>query len=601
MGARRKRYLSRPVWGVLLAFTAAACASPPIAPTGGTGPSGFDAAVGAVVDPSSATGGAMVYDLAATIDSADPGNTYDTANWNFLRLYDRTMLSYSQQPGAAGLTLVGDLATGLGIHNAAMTQWTYQIRPNATFSDGTIITTADIKYAIERSSWGSTLGQGPTYFSALIQNTNGYKGPYGAGASGGGVSGISTPDATTISFYLKQPFADFNYLMTLPETAPIEPSTDTGSRGGAAYQQHMVTSGQYKIQSYTIGKQMVLVPNPAFDAASDPNGLHKVRASKITVNYGVDQDTIDQNLLHGDAQMDLGGGGVSPPAQSQILSDPDYKADADSVPDGYQTFASLNTTLDPFTNLDCRQAVEYAVNKAAIVSASGGTLGGGTIATTVLPPGNTGYVRSNLYPSAGSEGNVQQALKLVSECKAQLGGSFDPDFALALVDPAQSPKSIAIGDVIQQNLDAIGFDVTINEYSFSALINTAPPGAQATADADRIGMTLLSWDADFPTGYGYMEGILTGAGIRPGGGSSNTSYWNDPAFNGDIIKALSATSRAVSDADYAAADQYAMREAVIVPLVNDTALLYRPSSDTNVTVSLAYGMYDYSMLGMSSD
>lgn len=584
----------------LTTLAAAACGSSPPAPVAVTG-AGFDAALTSVVNQSSATGGTLVYDLGASIDSADPGNTYDTANWDFLRLYDRTMLSYTQAPGTAGLALEGDLATGLGTHNAAMTQWTYHIQPNATFSDGSTITTLDIKYAIERSNWGSTLGQGPAYFNTLIQDNSEYPGPYIDTKPGDGVSGILTPDNTTIIFNLKQPFADFNYLMTLPETAPIEPSTDAGRNGGAAYQQHMVTSGAYKIQSYSIGRQMVLIPNPTFAPASDPNGLHKVRANKITVNYGINQNTIDQNLLHGETQMDLGGGGVDPPAQSQILSDPTYKANSDSVPNGFQTFASLNTTLTPLTNLNCRKAVEYAVDKAAIVSAAGGTLGGGTVATTVLPPDNTGYVDSNLYATAGNEGNEQQAAQYFNTCKSQIGPSFDPSFAFAVVDAADSPKSPAIADVIQQNLDAIGFHVTINEYPFSAIINTAPPGAPGPADANRIGMTMLSWDADFPTGYGYMEGILTSAGIRAGGGSSNTSFWVDSTFNADLLKALSANTPEASAADYATADQYAMSQAVIVPLVNEAALMYRPSNDTNVTVSLAYGMYDYSILGVSSN
>jgi peptide/nickel transport system substrate-binding protein len=80
-----------------------------------------------VVNPGSANGGTIVYDTSAPIDSADPGNTYDISNWDFLRLYDRTMLSYTQKPGPAGLALEGDLATGLGTHNAEMTVWTYHI------------------------------------------------------------------------------------------------------------------------------------------------------------------------------------------------------------------------------------------------------------------------------------------------------------------------------------------------------------------------------------------------------------------------------------------------------------------------------------------
>jgi len=43
-----------------------------------------------------------------------------------------------------------------------------------------------------------------------------------------------------------------------------------------------------------------------------------------------------------------------------------------------------------------------------------------------------------------------------------------------------------------------------------------------------------------------------------------------------------------------------MTQAVIVPLLYQTALLYRSPSATNVYFSEAYGMYDYSMIGSTN-
>lgn len=539
--------------------------------------------------------------MASTIDSADPGNTYNTANWDFLRLYDRTVLAYTPTAGPAGLALKGDLATGLGSHNADMTQWAYTITPNATFSDGTPIITADIKYAIERASWGTGLGQGPTYFKTLIQNSNGYTGPYsGNSAATAGVSGIQTPSATTIVFNLTQPFADFNYLMTLPETAPVEPSSDKGANEGAAYQQHMVTSGQYAISSYSVGKQMVLLPNAKFVAASDPNGLHKVHASKIVVNYGLGQVAVDQNLLSGQAQMDLSGSGVDVTAQGQILGDPVFKADADSVPDGFQTYLAINTTLSPLTDLACRQSIEEAIDKETVVSAAGGNIGGGAVATNILPPDSTGYVQSDLYPTPGNQGNPVQAKSLFTQCKSDIGSSFNPAFDIATVEASQDPKAEQIAETVQRDLDEVGFNVSIVQYASNTMTDGNAPGAPATADAGRIGLTVVSRDADFPTGYGYMENILTSAGIHTAGGSTNLSFWTSADFDSDLLSGLSASSPTASAADYAAADAVAMKQAVIVPLFNQNVLMYRPATDTNVTVSLAYGMYDYSILGASA-
>jgi len=598
---RSKKLLAYAAMASAIGLTAAACGSTASTTgsggggSGSGGVSGFGAAVNGVVNPSSATGGNLVYDQAALLDSADPGNTYEGANWDFLRLYDRTMLSY--KPGTSSVELEGDLATGLGVATNNNQTWTYTLQSNATFSDGSPITPADVKYAIERSNFSSALTQGPTYFKTLLDNTTNYTGPYTDPT--GSLSGITTT-ASTITFNLNQPFADFNYLMTLPDTAPIEQSTDSGANGGAAYQQHMVTSGQYAISSYSVGKQMVLTANTKFVPASDPNGLHKVYAKTITVNYGVDQDTIDQNLLHGEAQLDDGGVGVNPAAQGQILANPSYKADSDSVLDGFEMYLSLNVTSSPFSNLDCRQAVEYAVNKASVVTASGGSIGGGVVATTVLPQNNSGYVQANQYATAGNEGNATQAKTLVASCKAALGSAFNPDFALATYTSDSYPKAVKAADVIQQNLDAIGFNVSIDTYPLSTFNSTSAPATSTGANAAHIGMTMTIWGADFPTGYGYMDDILTSAGISAQGGY-NTSYWDSPVFDGYLKTALQATTPAASKTAYAQADAYALQQAVVVPLIDNSVLMYRPAGDTNVMVAPAYGMYDYTQIGTNGN
>ena len=113
------------------------------------------------------------------------------------------------------------------------------------FSDGTPITSADVKYAIERTNYSpDVLSNGPTYFKAtLVDNPGkGYQGPYKDKT--GNLKSIVTPNATTIVFHLKKPFADFDYLTSNPQTAPVPKAKDTG----ADYVKHIVSSGSYRVQ-----------------------------------------------------------------------------------------------------------------------------------------------------------------------------------------------------------------------------------------------------------------------------------------------------------------------------------------------------------------
>lgn len=596
---RKKRIVAITAAVSAVGLAAAACGSN--ASTGSTagvsngGASGYNAALTSIVNPSSSVGGVLKLEDSTNFDSLDPGITYEATTWDLYRLFDRTMLTFKQEPGAAGLQVEGDLATNWSSSNNNKT-WSFTIVPNAKFSNGDPITTKDIAYAIERSNFDSTgaIHGGPAYFSSLIQDNNNYKGPYKDPT--GQVSGILTPDATHITFNLTQSFADFPYLMTLLQTSPMEPSHDPGEAYGTDISKDVFT-GQYTVASYNPNASLDLVPNPNFVAASDPNHVHNRYASGVDVSLNVDSTTVDQNLLQGSSNLDVHGLGVSSGTQSIVLANPKDKANADAALSGFGEFMSVNTTLTPLTNLDCRQAIEWAVDKKQVQDVSGGAIAGGTIATTVLPSVNTGYQPVDQYATPGEAGNSAKATQLVSECKSQLGSAFNGTFTLATYDKSSHPKFVAAAEVIAANLNAIGFNVTVQQYNYSTAFFQSTAGLPSFATSHRIGLSLFAWGADFPTGYGYMDMILTKDGISSAGSSYNLSYWDNSTFDGLMDEALSASSPAQTDQDYAKADQYAMSQAVMVPLLYMSDLLYRPPATTNVTVSQAYGQYDYSILG----
>ena len=597
---RKKRLVAITAAISAVALAATACRGASNSPAGDPA-AGYNAADSSIVNAQSGVGGTLNLEESTTVDTLDPGETYESVTWDLYQLFDRTMMSYAQAPGAAGLKLVNDLVTSWQSSNDNKT-WTYHIQKNAKFSDGDVITTKDVAYAIERSSFDATqtISGGPSYFADLLTDTNNYQGPYKD--QNGQVSGISTPDASTIVFNLNQPFADFNYLMTLPMTTPIEPTHDPRAKYSTELSQDSFT-GQYEVQSFTTtgtNPGMVLVPNPDFDESTDPTHLHVRHASKIVVTEGVSSTTVDQNLLAGKSNADIRGVGVQDATQNLILSNPKYRADADDAETGAESFVQINTQVEPFNNINCRKAVEWAINKQQIQDVSGGVVGGGSIATTILPPNNSGYKEANLYATGGEEGDQANATALVKTCKAQEGSNFNDTFALATYLPSDNPKYVASADVVQQNLANIGFHVSIDEWGYSTTFFKTYAGVPSYAKDNRVGLTLWAWTSDFPTGFGYMDLLLTKDGIDSGGYSYNLSYWDDPKFDNLLDEALAATTSAQTDTYYAQADAYAMSQAVLVPLLYQTDLFFRPPTTTNVMFSEAYGMYDYGMLGTTA-
>ncbi|MCW2521987.1 MAG: transporter substrate-binding protein, partial [Frankiales bacterium] len=546
----------------------------------------YNAANDGIVNASTKTGGTVTYEDSDTPDSFDPGNTYYAWVWDMSRLWARSLTTFKPAAGKDGLTLVPDLATSLGVASDGGKTWTYHIRAGLKYSNGAPITTADVKYAIERSNYApDVLSNGPTYFNGiLVNNTPAYAGPY-KDKSATGLKSIETPDATTIIFHLNAPFADFDYLTSNPQTAPVPQASDTG----ATYVNHIVSSGPYMFSSYTDGKGATLVPNPNWTKASDP--IRNQNAGKITYAFAVDQNTIDSDLIAENATADSAGAGVAASSQTQILTDPTKKANADDALSGALAYMAINTTVAPFNNLQCRVAIEYAVDKTSVQTVLGGPVRG-DIASTVLPPNITGYTNYNLYPTDGNKADTTKAKAALTAC-GKPGG-----FSTSLSARSDRPNEIAAATAIQAALKTVGINVTIQQYPSGKYFSDYA-GAPAFAKAHDLGLLMTAWGADWPTGYGFLQQIIDGGSIKASG-NSNVGSLNDPAIKAALKAANENTDTAARTTAWGDIDKMVMKDAAIVPLVYRKDLLYRPTTATNVTVSQAYGMYDYLLLGSSS-
>lgn len=557
---------------------------------GGSSASGYGAALNGVVNASDKTGGTLTYQLSSTPDSMDPGNTYYGYMWDFSRLYASPLTTFTPKSGSSSLQVEPDLATGLGQSSDGGKVWTYHIRSGLKFSNGQPITSKDVKYAVERSNFAhDVLSNGPTYFQEyLVDNAKPYQGPYKDPS--GGLDSITTPDDTTIVFHLKQPFADFDYLVSNPETAPVPQSADKG----AQYVDNIVSSGPYEFKSYTDGKGAVLVKNPNWTKASGLVGAQT--ADEIDVQFNIAQTTIDQNLIVGNATMDLGGTGIAPDTQATVLVNQQKKAQVDDTPSGMLAYVAISTKVAPFDNVHCRQAVEYAVDKVSVQTAAGGDVHG-DIASTILPPTVSGYSKFNLYQTSGDKG--ADASDGLAAAKAQLAQCGKPNgFSTNLSARSDRPGEVAMATAVQAALAKVGIKASIQQYP-SGKYFSDEAGAPAYVHSHDLGLMMMAWEADWPTGYGFLDQILDGATIRSSG-NTNLSELNDPSINSMLNQAIGNTDQAARTAAWGQIDKAAMQQAALVPLLYRKDLLYRPTNATNVFVTQAYGMYDYLTVGTSN-
>ena len=545
----------------------------------------FNGGLSTVVNPSDHKGGTLNFDAQSTPDSFDPGNTYLPWVMNFDRLFAMPLFTYKSCPGSCGLQLVPDLATDLGTVSSDGMTWTFHIQSDVKFENGTVVTAQDVKYAIERTYDRSVLGNGPSYYQVLLTDSS-YPGPYQDRAKNlMGLTAIGTPNATTLVFHLQFPFPDLPYVLAFPNSAPVPPSADKGSN----YQLHPLSTGPYMFKSYSLTKQLVLVPNPDWNQATDPNA--KQLASQIVMNLNVNQADIDSGLLAGDVDVDAQGQGVASSAQARILSSPTDKAHADNPLNGFARFMYLNTKVAPLNNAHCREAVEYAADKTAIQTAWGGPATG-QVASTVMPPDVLGYKQFDYYNALSQPGGDLAAAKQQLAMCGQPSG-----FSTNLAYRDDNPQETAAATALQAALARAGIKVTLQGSSTDDYYNNAA-GATAHVHSHDIGIAAGVWQGDWPNGYGFLDSLTAGNAISPTG-NTNISEENDPVVNNLFVQSASVTG-AARTAIWSQIDEQVMKDAAILPGIYQKTVLYRSPKLTNVYVQAFYGMYNYAVLGVSS-
>jgi peptide/nickel transport system substrate-binding protein len=539
----------------------------------------FNAGVNALVNPSDAKGGIITMANSDVWDSLDPGNTYYGYAWNFARLYGRSLTMFKPAAGKAGGELVPDLATGLGVPSDGAKTWTYTLRDGVQFEDGTPITSKDVKYAVLRSLDKDVFPNGPTYFNDAL-DLKGYAGPYKD--KGKDTKAIETPNDKTIVFHLTKPFSGFDYFAQTPATIPVPQAKDTGTK----YQEHVVSSGPYMFKENKIGQSFTMVRNPKWTQASDPN--RKALPDGFQVALKVNPADIDNRLMAGDLDLAVEGTGVQAAAQGKILANKALKANSDSAPLARTWYTTINSSVAPFDKIECRQAVEYAADKTGFQRAFGGPIAGGDIASNIMPPIIPGQEKFDTFPTPNNAGDPAKAKQLLATCGQPNG------FSTSISYRPERPKEKAAAESLQQSLGRVGIKLTLKPYpagDYFALY----AGNPAFVKKNDLGLSMMGWGADWPDGFGFMSQIVDSRVIRAAG---NTNLGvKSPEVDAAIDKALAETDAAAREKDWVEVDRLAMKQANILPGVWAHALLYRPTSLTNVGVSYGLQMYDYTLLG----
>ena len=507
----------------------------------------------------------------------DPARLYTSGGGNVPSLVFRTLTTGNREDGSAGAKVVPDLATDTGTPSENATVWTYTLKKGLKYEDGTAITSADIKYGIERS-FAAELSGGAPYLRDWLIGAADYQGPY---KDKKGLDSIETPDERTIVFRLNKPEGEFPYLATQTQFTPVPKAQDTGTK----YEEHPVSSGPYRVvKNENDGERLTLERNTHWSAATDEE--RKAYPDRIDVRSGLDSSVINQRLSSSqgtDAAAVTTDTNLGPAELAKVSGDKQLAARVGTGHFGYTNYVAFNPKVKPFDDPKVRQAISYAIDRTSVINAAGGS-SLAEAATTYLPDQKSfGHTAYDHFP-AGKSGNPAKARELLKEAGHANGLTVTLTHSNAK-DFETSPETAT---AIQDALKKAGITVRLqgledNDYKDKIHNARTEPG-----------FFLAHWGADWPSGGPFLAPIFDGRQIVKDGANFNTGFLDDKTVNAEIDAINKLTDLDEAAKRWGALDKKIGERALTVPLFHPVYKRLYGKDVKNIVISDWTGVLDIS-------
>ncbi|MCU1593694.1 MAG: hypothetical protein JWO12_1086 [Frankiales bacterium] len=512
-------------------------------------------------------GGTLYYLSNSDFGHLDPARNYVTDAGDFGRLLYRTLTTYAPAGGIPGTKVIPDLATDTGTPSDNAKTWKFTIKKGLKYEDGSVITTKDIKYGVERT-FSELLPEGAPYIKDALVGGDAYKGPYKDKA---GLASIETPDDTTIIFHFKEPFADFPYAAALPGTAPVPQAKDTNTK----YDLRPFSSGPYILSSYQVGKTFTMTRNKYWDRSTD-----KARGAypDTVIGYvSLDGATIDQRMIadNGEDKNAVTFKLVEPENVTKVTSDPAIKSRVITGPDGSIVYTAMDTTKKPTSDIKVRQALEVAWPKKAARIAGGGPLVTGDFAHDVIPPSLSSHQDFNLYPTTDDAGDPVKAKKMLADAGYPNGVTV----TVGVVATATGQKVAA---VIKEGLAKAGINYKIQ------LIDASKYYDIIGTPAKQPNLVGYAWIADWPAASTVIPPLFTCGAIQPQGNINVSNYCNKD-FDAKVAQAKAETDLKKADKLWGELDRKLVEDAVVIPRYYGKSISIQGSNIKNYWSALPFG------------
>lgn len=507
----------------------------------------------------------------------DPMTVATVGDNNFVRATARTLISYeSSMDENVRIAPQPDLATEVPDPTNGGLTYTFTLRDGVTWDapgGARPIVAADFERGFQRTCNPALATPFLTYYVSLIEGMAAFCDGFAeveptAEAmrdyiQNNDISGIEAPDDKTVVFNLTEQAGDFIYMLSLSAAAPAPIEVLDYLPDSPQYRENFISSGPYTLAENIPDVRTRLVRNPSWSAESDP--LRAGYVDEIELTFGLQADAAIQQIQANDADMlyDI----LVPPALIPMMqATGDEKLVAIST--GRTAFIFINSKSPnangALADVRVRQAINFAINKAAVVQ----QLGGPFVAAPqngIFGPGLLGYHDFDLYPSKDAKGDPEAARALLAEAGFPDGISLKMPFR-------NLNNESAIAQTLQASFAEAGIEVELIPVSAADYYSKFMTNPQNTIEGG-WDIAPVSWSPDWAGGAArsVFQPQFSFDG-RPQ--TYNYTDYNNDEANARAAEAINATTVEEAGRLWAEVDEIVMGDAPVAPFISQNVVVY---------------------------
>ena len=440
-----------------------------------------------------ATGGTLNVDISTDVDYTDPALDYLSTGWEIEYSTCLKLMNYPDANGPKGSQLVPEAAAGFPkVSNNGKT-YDFTVKASFTkFSDGTPVTAANFKAAIDRDADPKMQSPAVPFFSDIV------------GSSTSPVSGAKVK-GTHLIITLSHPAPDFLARMAMPFFCAVPTNLPHDPNGVLA----PASAGPYYISDRVPNKSITIKQNPNYKGSRPHN------VTQIVYTIGNSLDATYLRVQQG--ATDYAAGGIPPASYAEAAQKYGINKGQFYVkPQLGVSYLAMNHDRPLFkgaAGTALAKAVNYAIDRKAML-AQGGYLAGKRT-DQILPPGMAGFRDASLYPLKGPD--LTTAKKWATKSGVKDGTSVE-------YYTSNRGSAPLVAQIVQFNLKQIG--LTVNTHLFARAVQIDKEGTRG----EPFDITSEGWIADYADPYDFINVLLCGCSLHDSN-NNNVAYFNDPTYN----------------------------------------------------------------------